>query len=85
MKLSDRQIKYLQYLVDNHDGLGWPTSIKKVIEDGQYPTTGTHMRFSMVLVLDRWYRMVRYTTAYHESGKAEVANFGTPKRYLKFE
>ena len=68
-KLTDKQCEFLQYLLDNHKGLGWPNTIRGYLQHGVYTPTGR-----ICLIVDKF----KHLRNGHRTGM-----YGKPTKYLK--
>ena len=73
-KLNIEQTRFLCYLRDNHQGLGYLTRINRILNTGKYDND------DLFGVLAKWQDMLHETTA---KKWYLISIYGTPTKYLK--
>jgi len=68
-KLTDKQRKFLEYILDNHKGLGWSNTIREYLQHGVYTPNG---RIRLIVEEFKQLRANHNTDIY-----------GNPIKYLK--
>ena len=73
-RLNDKQRKFLQYLHDEHECIGYDHIITTTLERNEYSTKGHGY---MYYVLRDWNIMIT------DPSCADIVNYGKPTKYLK--
>ena len=82
-KLNNEQRKFLEYLRDEHTGIGWLGSINMILKQNSYPENlddrmpNSSSSFTMRFLLRDWKNMTE------DNDLSDVGYYGAPIKYLK--
>lgn len=74
-KLNVEQVRFLCYLRDNHQGLGWLAYINTILKKGEYDDTALEIQS----VNTKWISMINASFKNHYY----IEVYGKPTKYLK--